>query len=132
MNALLLFVGWCLLFVLCWPLALLDNAIKYTQEGGTVSVRAFQHGAEAVVSIRDSGIGIRVHELPRIWDRLFRGDKSRSQRGLGLGLSLVRAIVQAHGARIEVSSEVEKGSDFRVSLPLVGQVGSPPLLSVET
>lgn len=97
---------------------LVDNAIKYTGEGGTVSVRAFPHGAEAVVSIRDSGIGIPPHEQPRIWDRLFRGDKSRSQRGLGLGLSLVRAIVQAHGARLELSSEVEKGSDFRVYLPL--------------
>ena len=96
---------------------LLDNAIKYTPEGGlvTVSVRGEPH--EALVIIRDNGIGIPVDEQDKIWSRLYRGDKSRSQRGLGLGLSLVKAIVEAHGGRVTVSSEPGKGSEFTVLLP---------------
>jgi signal transduction histidine kinase len=57
-----------------------------------------------------------AQEIPRIWERLYRGDKSRSQRGLGLGLSLVRAIVTAHGGRIELQSDVGKGSSFTIHL----------------
>ena len=64
------------------------------------------------------GIGIPEEELPRIWDRLFRGEKARSQRGIGLGLSLVKAIVQAHEGIIDVSSEVGKGSKFSIILPI--------------
>ncbi len=82
---------------------LLDNAIKYTPAGGRVEIRASREDGAVVVQVKDTGAGIPADELPRIWDRLYRGDKSRSTRGLGLGLSLVKAIVQAHGGEVSVS-----------------------------
>jgi signal transduction histidine kinase len=69
-----------------------------------------------VLQVRDTGLGIPADELPRIWDRLFRGDRSRAERGLGLGLSLVKAIVEAHGGIVSVDSEVGRGSTFTVRL----------------
>jgi signal transduction histidine kinase len=96
---------------------LLDNGIKYTPAGGTVtiSVRNDTNRAEAI--FRDTGIGIPAEEQDKIWQRLYRGDKSRSQRGLGLGLSLVKAVVEAHGGKVTVSSQVNQGSEFTVTLP---------------
>jgi signal transduction histidine kinase len=67
--------------------------------------------------IADTGIGIAPHDLPHIWDRLYRGDESRTERGLGLGLSLVRAIVAAHGGTVDVQAEPGRGSTFIVKLP---------------
>jgi signal transduction histidine kinase len=96
---------------------LLDNAIKYTPAGGKVQVEAYRQPPHVVVAVKDSGVGIPPAELPRIWDRLYRGDKSRSTIGLGLGLSLVKAVVEAHGGRMEVASEVGTGSLFTVYLP---------------
>jgi signal transduction histidine kinase len=104
---------------------LLDNAIKYTPEGGKVTVQTRREGPQVVVRVRDTGMGIPVEEQGKIWDRLYRGDKSRSQRGLGLGLSLVRAIVHAHGGQVSVQSEPEKGSAFTVTLPANG-IAPPP------
>jgi signal transduction histidine kinase len=95
---------------------LLDNAIKYTPEGGKVEVRGFVENGKSVVEFVDTGIGIPKEEQARIWERLYRGDKSRSQRGLGLGLSLVKAFVEAHGGRISLESELGKGSKFRVQI----------------
>ena len=95
---------------------LIDNAIKYTRTGGRVDVTVRRDGERALLAIRDTGIGIPPDELPRIWDRLFRGDTSRTERGLGLGLSLVKAIVEAHGGTVSVSSEVGHGSTFTISL----------------
>jgi signal transduction histidine kinase len=66
--------------------------------------------------VRDTGQGVAASELPRIWDRLFRGDRSRTTRGLGLGLSLVKAIVEAHGGTVSVDSEPGKGSVFTLKL----------------
>jgi signal transduction histidine kinase len=97
---------------------LVDNAIKYTPSGGRVEIAATRAEREVHLSVRDNGIGIPADELPRIWDRLYRGDKSRSQRGLGLGLSLVKAVVQAHQGRVEASSDPGGGSVFSLSLPL--------------
>jgi signal transduction histidine kinase len=97
---------------------LLDNAVKYTPPGGRVDVAVSAADGEALLSVSDTGAGIPASELPRIWDRLFRGDTSRTERGLGLGLSLVKAIVEAHGGRVEVTSAPGNGSTFRVRLPL--------------
>lgn len=97
---------------------LLDNAIKYTPAGGTVTISVQDEpGGRAVVRFRDTGIGIPADEQDKIWLRLYRGDKSRSQRGLGLGLSLVKAVVEAHGGKITVASELNQGSEFVVTLP---------------
>lgn len=98
---------------------LLDNAIKYNKPNGEVWLRGGTSGDTAVLEVRDTGMGIPGEELPRIWERLFRGDKSRSQRGLGLGLSLVKAVVEAHGGTVEVTSEPGVGSTFRIRLPAV-------------
>ena len=96
---------------------LLDNAIKYTAEGGHVVVRVAVEPDRAMVRIRDDGMGIPPEEQDRIWARLYRGDKSRSQRGLGLGLSLVKAVVEAHGGQVSVESQPGEGSEFTVLLP---------------
>jgi|HubBroStandDraft_6_1064221.scaffolds.fasta_scaffold06448_4 signal transduction histidine kinase len=95
---------------------LVDNAVKYTPAGGLVEIRCETSGENVLVTIRDNGMGIPLGEQNRIWDRLYRGDTSRSQRGLGLGLSLVKAVVEAHAGTISLQSEPGKGSDFTVIL----------------
>jgi signal transduction histidine kinase len=96
---------------------LIDNALKYTPGGGRVDVEVLADGSRAQLRVRDTGSGIRPDELPHIWDRLFRGDSSRTERGLGLGLSLVKAVVEAHGGTVRVESEPGTGSVFTISLP---------------
>jgi len=98
---------------------LLDNAIKYTSGGGEVRIRVARDGDGdvAVVTVTDTGAGIAAEHLPRIWERLYRADPSRSERGLGLGLSLVKAYVSAHGGNVEASSQPGQGSRFVVRLP---------------
>jgi len=96
---------------------LLDNAFKYTPEGGRLKISCAEEADQIVVRFVDSGMGIPVSEQPRIWERLYRGDKSRSQRGLGLGLSLVKAIVEAHYGKVAVRSAAGEGSEFTVWLP---------------
>jgi signal transduction histidine kinase len=97
---------------------LIDNAVKYTATGGRVDVEVRREADGAVLRVKDTGPGIPADELPRIFDRLFRGDTSRTERGLGLGLSLVKAIVEAHGGEVTVGSELGFGSVFTVRLPL--------------
>ena len=101
---------------------LIDNALKYTSEGGSVEVgcQGAAAGGAVEVTVRDSGMGIPPGEQGRIWERLYRGDKSRGQRGLGLGLSLVKAIVEAHGGRVAVASREGEGALFTVTLPAEG------------
>ena len=96
---------------------LLDNAIKYNRDRGRVVIRAFRTDAALTLEIADTGIGIPEADQGRIWDRLFRSDRSRTQKGLGLGLSLVKAIVDAHGGDIQVKSSEENGSTFTLTLP---------------
>jgi len=97
---------------------LLDNALKYTPRGGRVTISGVRESGRVTVVFRDNGQGISERDLPHIWDRLYRGDKSRHEHGLGLGLSLVKAIVEAHEGRVEVHSIPHEGSEFRVELPV--------------
>jgi len=96
---------------------LLDNAIKYGRDGGWVKIAAGQTDQVLTVSITDNGMGISENEQDRIWERLYRGDRSRSQQGLGLGLNYVKAVVEAHGGVISVVSALHEGSCFTVAFP---------------
>lgn len=98
---------------------LLENAIQYTSEGSAITLRAAEQNGTVVVTVADTGIGIPSQELERIFERFYRGDKSRSREegGTGLGLSIVKHIAEAHGGRVEVESEVGKGSSFTLILP---------------
>jgi signal transduction histidine kinase len=96
---------------------LVDNAIKYTPRGGQVEISAARDGGFVVIRVRDTGAGIPAHDLPRVFDRLYRGDQSRATRGLGLGLSLVRAYIEAHGGTVAVDSTPGHGSTFTIRLP---------------
>jgi signal transduction histidine kinase len=104
---------------------LLDNAVKYTPGGGRIDVRGWNAGEEVLVSVEDTGIGIEPDDLPRVWDRLFRADASRSERGFGLGLSLVKAIVEGHGGTVSVRSQPGEGSVFTIRLPATAPILSP-------
>lgn len=96
---------------------LLDNAIKYGKKGGWVEIRSCQEGEKLRVDFIDNGMGISRSEIQRIWERLYRGDRSRSQQGLGLGLNYVKAVVEAHGGSVSVASTLQQGSCFSVYLP---------------
>jgi len=101
---------------------LIDNAIKYTPSGGKIDVKVEDIGRFVKVSVSDTGIGIPKEDLPRIFERFYRGDKSRnpSLGGVGLGLSIVKHIVEAHGGKVGVESELGKGSTFYFILPKEG------------
>ena len=96
---------------------LLDNAIKYTPSGGSVAVSINENETQVVVSIEDTGCGISPNDLPRIFERFYRCDQSRSQPGIGLGLSLARAIARAHRGNIAATSIPNQESTFTVTLP---------------
>jgi len=101
---------------------LLDNAVKYNREGGTVAVRLARADGQARLEVEDQGIGIPPVHLPRIFERFYRVDRgrARAEGGTGLGLAIVKHVAQAHGGRVEVASEPGRGSTFRVYLPLAG------------
>ena len=101
---------------------LIDNAIKYTPENGAVKLRVYLENGDATLEVSDTGPGVPAAEQPRIWERLYRGDQSRSQSGLGLGLSLVRAIVEAHGGKATVRNAPDHGAIFELRLPAVTAV----------
>jgi two-component system phosphate regulon sensor histidine kinase PhoR len=97
---------------------LVSNAIKYTPEGGVVGVSLFEEGGEAVLVVSDTGIGIPVEDQPHIFDKFYRVDKNKSDfQGLGLGLSIVRSIVDLHNGRVWVESQPGEGTTFTVVLP---------------
>ena len=94
---------------------LMDNAVKFTPDHGMVHIRATSDRGPVVLTIQDTGTGIPKQDIPKIWNRLYRGDQSRSQKGLGLGLSLVKAIIAAHGDEITVSSRPGAGTSFSIT-----------------
>ncbi len=100
-------------------LNLIDNALKYTPHGGTVTIAVRRAGEAAVLSVSDNGIGILAEHVPRIFERFYRVDKARSRQsgGTGLGLSIVKNIVEAHGGTVAAASEYNRGSTFTVTLP---------------
>ena len=107
---------------------LLANALRYTNEGGTVTLRLRPEGSTAVLEVADTGIGIPPEDLPHIFERFWRADKSRSRAtgGAGIGLAVVRELVQAHEGHIQVASTVGEGTTFRVTLPLAEAPAATP------
>jgi two-component system phosphate regulon sensor histidine kinase PhoR len=99
---------------------LVDNAIKYTPEGGAITLKACANAKEAHIEINDTGLGIAEKDLPRIFERFFRADRARDRQdeGTGLGLSIVKHLAAAQDGRIEVASALGRGSRFTLSLPL--------------
>jgi signal transduction histidine kinase len=100
---------------------LIQNAINYTPEGGTITLKTRIQGDDVSVEISDTGIGISENDLPYIFDHFFRADRSRSMNnaGMGLGLAIVKRIVEMHGGTIEVKSTVGQGTTFRVLLSIL-------------
>jgi signal transduction histidine kinase len=98
---------------------LLDNAVKHTPSGGKIILEAVGDGGDALFRVSDTGPGIKSEDLPHIFDRLYRGDRSRSEPGLGLGLALARAIVEAHGGSITANTG-PSGAVFLVRVPRLG------------
>src|SRR5215471_4283295 len=102
-------------------LVLIDNAVKYTPTGGSVSVSLTQSNGSGIAEFRDTGIGISADDMPQIFERFYRADKARSREfgGVGLGLSIARWVAEAHKGSVEVQSTPGVGSIFRVHLPLL-------------
>jgi heavy metal sensor kinase len=102
-------------------LILIDNAVKYTPSGGSITVSLNRSDKSAVAEVHDNGVGIATGDLPHIFDRFYRADKARSREfgGVGLGLSIARWVAEAHGGSVEVHSSVGTGSIFRVRIPLL-------------
>jgi signal transduction histidine kinase len=101
---------------------LLDNALKYTLKGGRVDIETLVNQKKVTIKVKDTGIGISSDDLQLIWNRLYRGEGSGSRPGMGLGLSYVKAIVQAHGGSADVSSKRNEGTVFSISLPVNGSI----------
>jgi two-component system phosphate regulon sensor histidine kinase PhoR len=103
---------------------LIENAVKFNRPHGSVHITAEDTENHVVISVEDSGLGISAADLPRVFERLFRGDKARSSKrdGSGLGLAIVKHLVQAHGGTVSVSSELGRGSRFIFTLPTASQI----------
>jgi two-component system sensor histidine kinase SenX3 len=112
---------------------LLDNAIKYSEEGGAVELFTERLRGRVVIVVRDHGIGIPSRDLERIFERFYRVDRARSRvtGGTGLGLSIVRHVAQAHGGDVSVESTEGQGSTFRLALPLAGPLDVPAPIGAE-
>lgn len=99
-------------------LNILENGVKYNREYGVLELTAVGSGAQAVVSIKDTGVGMGKEDQARIFDRFYRADTARNSDGTGLGLSIAKAIIDAHGGAITLESEPGKGTTFMVALPV--------------
>jgi two-component system phosphate regulon sensor histidine kinase PhoR len=106
---------------------LLTNAVRYTPDGGRITVSWAVFGGEGLLSVRDTGIGIAAEHLPRLTERFYRVDRGRSREtgGTGLGLAIVKHVAQRHGARLEIDSRIGSGSTFSLRFP-ASRIGSPP------
>jgi signal transduction histidine kinase len=111
---------------------LVDNAVKYTPAGGKVMLGVEGREDRVFITVRDTGPGIPAEEQDKIWQRLYRGDHSRSQRGLGLGLAMVKALVEAHGGRVTVANQPAGGAVFTVELPAAVPSPGPALKQANT
>jgi two-component system, OmpR family, sensor kinase len=98
-------------------LNIIENAVKYTDEGGSITIDAVLSDGSVRITIKDNGIGISQDNIPLIFNRFFRADKSRSGDGYGLGLSISKSIIEAHKGRISIESEAEKGTTVYIDLP---------------
>lgn len=107
---------WDLLFLAVYNL--LDNALKFTQAGDRVEVRAFEDGSTVAIEVAETGPGILEEDLPHVWEELYRGRSARGIPGSGLGLALVRAIVERHGGRALLRSRAGQGTVFTLRLPV--------------
>ena len=96
---------------------LLDNAIKYSPENTQISLSYYKHNQQAIIRVTDQGIGINPEDQVLIWKRLYRGENSRHQKGIGLGLSLVKSIIEAHNGSVGVEIAEKQGSSFILRLP---------------
>jgi two-component system phosphate regulon sensor histidine kinase PhoR len=105
---------------------LIDNAVKYSRDGGEISLATTTSDGIVIIEVIDNGIGIPLEDQPRIFERFYRVDRSRSREmgGTGLGLSIVKHVVQSHGGTIDVDSILGEGSRFTMRLPI-----SPPVTS---
>ena len=103
---------------------LLSNAIRHTPAGGQVTMRVGRSGEQVTIQVADTGSGIAPEDLPHVFDRFYRGDKSRSRRGggAGLGLAITRQLVTAHGGQIEVASTPGLGTTFTITLPAAMEI----------
>jgi two-component system OmpR family sensor kinase len=97
---------------------LLENAVKFTRPGDRVEIRAFEDGNTLVIEVADTGPGIPEDELPYVWEELYRGQSARGVPGSGLGLALVRAVIERHSGRVSLRSRIGQGSVFTLRLPV--------------
>jgi two-component system phosphate regulon sensor histidine kinase PhoR len=107
---------------------LISNAVRYTPENGEIEVSWSQHDSEPVFAVRDTGIGIEPHHIPRLTERFYRVERSRSRAsgGTGLGLAIVKHVLSRHQARLEIESEPGKGSTFTAAFPSTRSLIRPP------
>jgi two-component system sensor histidine kinase BaeS len=105
---------------------LMSNAIRHTPAGGRVTVTVREAGSTVSVVVADTGSGISAEDLPHVFDRFYRGDRSRSRQGggAGLGLAIARQLVTAHGGAIRVASEAGAGTTFTIEMPKLDEKGA--------